>query len=107
MGSYDLRPSEQGKEVEMNKAEFVNQLALKSGLSKKQAQSALETALNLIVETNRGRKKVTFSGFGTFEVRQVKSMQRYNPRTGQRFTVPAKAMPKFRASKTFKDSVND
>lgn len=91
----------------MNKAEFVDQLMNKTGMSKKQAQNTVDIALTMIVDANRTGKKVALAGFGTFEVRKVKSMQRYNPRTGQRFTVPAKVVPKFRASKTFKQKVQD
>ncbi len=90
----------------MNKKEFVDQLAKKTGLSKKDARSTLDTTLDLIVSTTKKKEKVTFTGFGTFEARKQKSTQRVNPRTGQRFTVPAKHMPKFRAGKAFKQAVS-
>lgn len=89
----------------MNKKEFVDQLSKKTGLSKKDARDALDSTLALIVQSCKKKNKVTFTGFGTFEARKQKSTQRINPRTGQRFTVPAKFVPKFRAGKTFKEKV--
>ena len=89
----------------MNKKEFVEQLAKKTKLSKKDAQSALDTTLDLIVATTKKKQKVTFTGFGTFEARKLKSTQRINPRTGRSLTVPAKRVPKFRAGKSFKEAM--
>lgn len=90
----------------MNKKEFVDALARKTGLSKKDAREALDATLDLIVSACKKKDKVTFTGFGTFEARRQKSTQRINPRTGQRFTVPAKHVPKFRAGKNFKEAVS-
>jgi len=90
----------------MNKKDFSEQLATKTGLSKKDARSALDTTLDLIVATCKKKQKVTFTGFGTFEARKQKSTQRINPRTGERFKVPSKFVPKFRAGKAFKEAVS-
>jgi len=89
----------------MNKKDFIMQLSKKSGLSKTDARNALDSILDLIVGSCKKKQKVTFTGFGTFEARKQKSTQRINPRTGKRFTVPAKYVPKFRAGKSFKEQV--
>ncbi len=89
----------------MNKKEFIDQLAKKTRLSKKQAREALDTTLDLIVATCKKKKKVTFTGFGTFETRRQKATKRINPRTGRSLTVPAKRVPKFRAGKSFKEAM--
>ncbi len=89
----------------MNKKSFCDQLAKKAGLSKKDARGALDSMLDLIVGSCKKKQKVTFTGFGTFEARKLKSTQRINPRTGKRFTVPSKFVPKFRAGKAFKEAV--
>lgn len=89
----------------MNKKEFIDQLAKKTGLSKKDARDALDATLGLIVATTKKKKKVTFTGFGTFEARKQKSTKRINPRTGKSLTVPAKFVPKFRAGKNYKESM--
>ena len=89
----------------MNKKEFVEQLAKKASLSKKDAQATLDASLDLIIATTKKKQKVTFAGFGTFEARRQKSTTRINPQTRKPFTVPAKFTPKFRASKSFKESM--
>jgi len=89
----------------MNKKQFIDQLAKKTGLSKKQAGQTLESALALIVSTTKKKQKITFTGFGTFEARKQKATKRINPRTGESLTVPAKYVPKFRAGKNFKEAM--
>ena len=89
----------------MNKAEFVDHLAKKTNMSKKDAREALDTALDLIVSTCAKNDKVTFTGFGTFEPRKQKATQRINPQTGKQMKVPAKTVPKFRPGKGFKDAL--
>lgn len=89
----------------MNKREFVEQLSKNTGLSKKSAGETLEAMLGMIVDTTKKKQKVSFSGFGTFEARQMKATERLNPRTGKRFKVPAKFTPKFRAGKSFKEAI--
>ncbi|MFB6287109.1 MAG: HU family DNA-binding protein [Candidatus Bipolaricaulia bacterium] len=89
----------------MNKAEFVDHLAKKTNMSKKDAREALDAALDLIVDTCAKNDKVTFTGFGTFEPRKQKATQRINPQTGKQMKVPAKTVPKFRPGKGFKDAL--
>ena len=90
----------------MNKQEFIDQLAKKGDLSKKDARAALDTTLELIVERLKKNDKVALTGFGTFEARQQKATQRINPQTGKKMNVPAKRVPKFRPGKGFKEAVN-
>jgi DNA-binding protein HU-beta len=90
----------------MNKQEFIAQLARKAKLSKKDAKSAVDTTINLIVDNVKRGAKVTFTGFGTFEAYQRKAGRRFNPQTRRPFQVPAKMVPKFRAGKNFKQSVS-
>lgn len=89
----------------MNKAEFIEQLSKRTKLSKKEARTALDSAIDLIVSCCASKDKVTFTGFGTFEPRQQKSTTRVNPQTGQPMTVPAKMVPKFRPGKSFKEAL--
>ncbi len=53
----------------MDKKEFIQQLAKMTGLSIQEARMALNTCLELIVSVNSRQEKITFNGFGTFEVR--------------------------------------
>lgn len=90
----------------MTKQEFVDELARKTDLSKKDAKATLDTALDLITDQVKKKGKVTFTGFGTFELRKQKATERINPQTGKKMKVPAKKVPKFRPGKQFKETVD-
>lgn len=90
----------------MNKQEFIDQLARRADLPKKDARITLDTALDLIVQQVKTRGKVSLTGFGTFEVREQRATQRVNPQTGKKMNVSAKRVPKFRPGKGFKEAVN-
>lgn len=49
--------------------------------------------------------RVQIVGFGTFEVRQRRSLDVINPRTGERMNVPAHKLPAFRAGTNLKRAV--
>ncbi|MFB6286254.1 MAG: HU family DNA-binding protein [Candidatus Bipolaricaulia bacterium] len=90
----------------MTKQEFIDKLAKKADLSKKDARNVVDNALDLIVEQVKKNNKVTLTGFGTFEGRKQKATQRINPQTGRKMNVPAKNVPKFRPGKQFKESLS-
>ena len=89
----------------MNKNELVNQVAKKTGLSRKEAKSGVTTMLNLIIDQIAGNKKVTLTGFGTFDISHRKERVGVNPRNGQRISIKATTMPRFHPSKTFRSKV--
>ncbi len=89
----------------MNKQEFVEQLARKTQLPKRKAGETLDAMLSLILESCQRNEKVRLTGFGTFEAYQRKAARRINPRTKQPIQVPARWVPKFRPSTTFKKAL--
>lgn len=89
----------------MTKQEFIESLAKKAKLSKKDARAVVDEALDLIVATVKKNQKVALTGFGTFEARKQKATQRINPQTGKKMSVPAKNVPKFRPGKQFKEAL--
>ena len=90
----------------MNKAELITAIAEKSGLTKKDA----EKALNAFVESEEGAltsgEKVQLVGFGTFEVKERAERKGRNPRTLEEIAIPASKVPAFKAGKELKESVN-
>lgn len=90
----------------MNKTELVANVAEKAGLTKKDA----EKAVNALFESVQGAlvtgDKVQVIGFGTFEVKERAAHIGRNPRTGQDIEIPASKNPVFKAGKAFKDAVN-
>ncbi len=91
----------------MNKSELVARIAEKSGLTKKDAEGALNAFLQSVEEALVEGDKVQLVGFGTFEVRDRKAREGRNPRNPEeKIHIPASKAPVFRAGKALKDSVN-
>ena len=90
----------------MNKTELIAAVAEKSGLSKKDADKAVNAMLYTIVETLTRDETVQIVGFGTFEVRSRSERQGRDPRTNNPITIPASKSPAFKAGKAFKDAVD-
>lgn len=89
----------------MNKSGLIAAFAEKSGFSKKDAEKAVNTFLSVVTESLVNGESVQVAGFGTFEVRQRAEKQGRNPRTGESITVPAVAVPAFKAGKGLKNAV--
>lgn len=90
----------------MTKAEFSAAVAEKAGLSKNDAAGAVNAAFELIGDTLAKGEKLTFVGFGTFEVRERAAREGRNPRDpGKKIRIPAKKVPAFKAGKELKAKV--
>ncbi len=89
----------------MSKFEIVNQLADKAGLTKVDATKALDALEGIIQKALSKGEKVTWTGFGTFEVRKRAARTGRNPQTGAPMHIPATKSPAFKAGKGLKDAV--
>lgn len=89
----------------MNKAELVDAIAQKAGLTKAQAARALDAFIETVEEALQKGDSVILVGFGTFTVKERKERQGRNPRTGEPMTIPAAKVPTFRPGKKLKDAV--
>lgn len=89
----------------MNKTELINSISLKSGLSKKNSEAALNAFISSVQESLQAGEKVVLVGFGTFEVRDRAERKGRNPQTGEEITIPASKAPVFRAGKGLKEKV--
>ncbi|TQQ83999.1 HU family DNA-binding protein [Peptacetobacter hominis] len=91
----------------MNKAELVSKMAEKSGLTKKEAELALNSFMESVEEALVSGEKVQLVGFGTFETRARAARQGRNPRDPEQvIDIPASKAPVFKAGKGLKDKVN-
>jgi len=86
----------------VNKAELVDRIAQRAGLTKKDARKALDATVDIITEALANNEPVLLTGFGKFEVRARKRSQRINPQTQKRITVPEKVVPAFKPGKNLK-----
>jgi len=90
---------------EMTKAELIDKISSGAGLSKTDAAKVLDSMLNSIKVALKKGQKITLVGFGTFSVVKRKSRKGRNPQTGAVISIPAAKIPKFKAGKTFKESI--
>ena len=90
----------------MNKDILINQVAKDTNVSKSDATKSVNSIFTLITNRLKSGNHVRLVGFGTFLVVNRAATTGRNPRTGQSIQIPAKKVPKFRAGKALKESVN-
>lgn len=88
-----------------NKADLVDTVADKTGLTKKDSTAAVEAVVDSIQEFLAEGEKVQLIGFGTFEVRERAARKGRNPQTGEEIQIPATKVPAFKAGKNLKEVV--
>jgi len=90
----------------VTKQEFVDAVAQRSGLSRREAGQAVEAVLDTITDTLKKRDQINFTGFGKFATSERKARMGVNPRNpGQKVHIPAATVPKFTAGSALKQSV--
>ena len=89
----------------MTKSEFVDRVASESGLSKKDAGSAVDAVISSIESALKSGDEVSFTGFGKFHVADRGAREGRNPRTGETMTIPASKVPRFTAGSGLKKAV--
>jgi len=87
------------KKITMNKAELINKLADDAGVTKTQANAALDSFVEAVTKTLKGGGKVTLVGFGTFSVSKRAARNGRNPQTGEVIKIKARKVAKFKAGK--------
>jgi len=87
------------KKIIMNKAELISKLADDAGITKTQANAALDSFVAAVTKTLKGGGKVTLVGFGTFSVSKRAARNGRNPQTGAVIKIKAKKVAKFKAGK--------
>src|SRR5882672_4840357 len=83
----------------MTKAELVEEVAKVSDLTKKHSEVIVNTVFQSIVDALHKDEKIELRGFGSFRIRQRRSRQGRNPKTGEKVHVPAKKIPYFKPGK--------
>jgi DNA-binding protein HU-beta len=89
----------------VTKSEFVDQVADRAGLSKKDAGDAVDAVLETIESALKRGSDVVFSGFGKFSVANRGAREGRNPATGERIHIQASRVPKFQAGAGLKKAV--
>ena len=90
----------------MNKTDLVNVVAQETGVSKKEVDAVVSSAVDAIINALKAGDKVQLIGFGSFEVKATAEREGRNPKTGEVIKIAAAKKPVFTASKVLKDEVN-
>ena len=75
-------------------------------MTKADAMRALDATVAAVTEALQNNETVTLVGFGAFYVGERAARTGRNPRTGKNIKIKAARVPKFRAGKGLKSSVN-
>jgi DNA-binding protein HU-beta len=89
----------------MTKSDFVDKVASESGLSKKDAGTAVDAVIRSIEQALSSGDEVSFTGFGKFHVADRGAREGRNPRTGETMTIAASRVPRFTAGSGLKKAV--
>ena len=89
----------------LNKNDLVQVIGKKVGVSKTTAAESLQVVLDEISKALSRGEAVILTGFGKFEVSFRKERQGRNPKTGEKITISARKVPRFKAGKILKDAV--
>jgi len=89
----------------MTKAELVGQIAKGSGLTKTEAEKALNAFVDVAKKALKKEGKLALSGFGSFVVSKRKAREGRNPQTGEKIKIKAGKVVRFRAGKALKESL--
>ena len=90
----------------MNKAQLINALVTEGKLSRRDADVAVNTIFDVIVDQLRQGEKVQIVGFGAFDVRERPARKGRNPMTGEAINIAATRSVAFKPGKTLKDAMD-
>ena len=90
----------------MNKTELIEHIAKSADISKAAAARSLDAVIDAVTTSLKNNDSVTLVGFGTFSVGERAARSGRNPRTGEVIKIKSAKVPKFRAGKLLKDTVN-
>ena len=90
----------------MNKLELVNELKEKTGISKSESAKVVKSFFDSMSEALAEGDRVEIRGFCSFFIKNYKSYNGRNPKTGAQVTIAPKRLPFFKCGKELKERVN-
>lgn len=88
------------------KADLVNTIAMRTGLTKHETEAVVDSLFESIIDSLKAGNRIEIRGFGSFNIRYKNQRMARNPRTGEKVSVEAKNVPTFKISKEFKHAVS-
>jgi integration host factor subunit beta len=93
--------------VSITKADLINLLSEKAGITRVKAETVVNTIFDSMVEALMKDDRIEIRGFGSFVNRSYDSYQGRNPRTGEIIKVDQKKLPFFKVGKELKEEINE
>ncbi len=90
----------------MTKADLINLVAEKTGITRVKAETVVNTIFDSMVEALLRNDRIEIRGFGSFVNREYGSYKGRNPRTGEVINVSEKKLPFFKVGKELKEDIN-
>ena len=90
----------------MTKSELIDAVAQRTKITKSRAEQVVNCVFNAMTAALENGEGIEIRGFGSFTVREYKSYNGRNPRTGKPVPVPEKRLPFFKVGKELKELVN-
>lgn len=97
---------EHESKITLTKADLVEKVFEKVGLTKREATDVVEFLFNSMKDTLKKGDKVKISGFGNFIVRHKKARVGRNPQTGDEMMISARSVLTFKPSQVLKAMLN-
>ena len=89
----------------MTKADLVEKIAEKTGLTRTDVAVIVDGFLDAIKQAMKEGNNIEIRGFGTFKIKPRKARKARNPRTGEEVPVPDRKVPVFKPSNEFKELI--
>ncbi len=90
----------------MTKADMVELVYERIGVSKRESARIVETIFDVVKETLERGDNVKISGFGSFNIQHKKPRRGRNPQTGEEITISARRVLSFKASNVLREQLN-
>jgi len=89
------------------KSDLVESVAIITGVSKAEANRAVDAVFTTITDNLAKGEEVRLTGFGSFRTAKRAARQGRNPQTGQTINIPASTQAKFKAGESLKNAINN
>ena len=89
----------------MTKRDAISLMKKDSGITARQAEKVFSQLVFGMKESMKKGERITFSGLGSFTVKEFQARKGRNPKTGAIITIPLKKKVKFTPSQSFIDEL--
>lgn len=90
----------------MNKSELIETLAQEVNLPHREAAAVTNTIIDTMIEALAKGDNIEIRGFGSFVIKQYRSYEGRNPKSGKKIEVAPKKLPFFKVGKELREQVN-